>query len=69
MLVYVRGTIRAVTLDDLARLEAPAIAVVLREEEQVLAQKSPTLSLVDVADIVSQRRPYRIIEIQPGAPR
>jgi 4-amino-4-deoxy-L-arabinose transferase-like glycosyltransferase len=65
MLVYVRGTIRAVTLDDLARLESAAIALLLPEEESALAQRNPKVRLVDQANIVSQRRPYRIVEIQP----
>ena len=63
MLVYVRGPIRAVTLDDLAALNTSAVAVLLPEEERVLAQKSPGLRLVDVADIISQRTQYRIVEI------
>ena len=64
MLVYVRGTIRAVTLDDLARLETSAIAVMLPEEEATLGQQNPRMRLIDHANIVSQRRPYRIVEIQ-----
>jgi 4-amino-4-deoxy-L-arabinose transferase-like glycosyltransferase len=66
MLVYVRGTIRAVTLDDLARLKTSGIAVLLPAEEGALAQQDPTMRLVDRANIVSQRRPYRIVEIQPS---
>jgi len=63
MLVYVRGPIRAVTLDDLAALNTSAIAVLLPEEERVLAQKKPGLRLVGVTDIVSQKTPYRVVEI------
>ena len=65
MLVYVRGPISAVTLDDLAALNTSAIAVLLPEEARDLAQKKPGLRLVNGADIISQRRPYRIVEIQP----
>ncbi len=63
MLVYVRGPIRAVTLDDLAGLNEPSIAVLLPEEERALAQKKPTWQLVGRADIVSMRTRYRVVEI------
>jgi hypothetical protein len=63
MLVYVGGTIRAVTLDELARLESSAIAVILPEEESVLAQQNPRLRLVDIAN-VSRKMPYRIVDIE-----
>jgi hypothetical protein len=69
MLVYVSGTIRAVTLSDLARLKTSAIAVMLPVEEGALAQQNPTLRLIDRASVVSQRTPYRIVEIQPSEPR
>jgi hypothetical protein len=65
MLVYVRGPISAVTLDDLAALNTAAIAVLLPEEERALAQKKPGLRLVDRGNLGSQRTPYRIVEIQP----
>ena len=63
MLGYVRRPIRAVTLDDLAALKVSAVTVLLPDEERVLAQKKPGLRLVILADIVSQRTPYRIVEI------
>jgi len=69
MLVYVRGTIRAVTLDDLARLETSAIAVMLPEEEATLGRQNPRMRLIDHANIISQRRPYRIVELQPAEAR
>ncbi|MFL6793190.1 MAG: ArnT family glycosyltransferase [Bradyrhizobium sp.] len=69
MLVYVSGTIRAVTLSDLARLKTSAIAVMLPVEEGALAQQNPTLRLIDRASVVSQKTPYRIVEIQPSEPR
>jgi 4-amino-4-deoxy-L-arabinose transferase-like glycosyltransferase len=65
MLVYVRGPIRAVTLDYLATLNTSAAAVLLPEEERALAQKKPGLRLVDRGEIGSQGTPYRIIEIKP----
>jgi 4-amino-4-deoxy-L-arabinose transferase-like glycosyltransferase len=66
MLVYVRRPIRAVTIDDLARLKTPAVAVMLPVEEAVLAQQNPRMRLVDRGSIVSLRTPYRIVEIQPS---
>lgn len=62
MLGYVRGRIRAVTLDDLARLQTHSIAVLLPEERQALARQAPTLRIIDRADL-SQRRPYKVVEI------
>jgi 4-amino-4-deoxy-L-arabinose transferase-like glycosyltransferase len=64
MLAYVRGPIRAVTLDDLARLNEPSIAVLLPEEELALAQKKPGLKF-EGADIVSMRTRYRIVDFRP----
>ena len=64
MLAYVRGPIRAVTLDDLARLNEPSIAVLLPEEELALAQKKPGLQF-EGADIVSMRTRYRIVDFRP----
>jgi 4-amino-4-deoxy-L-arabinose transferase-like glycosyltransferase len=66
MLVYVRGRIRAVTLDDLARLQTHSIAVLLPEEREALARQAPTLRIIDRADLVSQRRPYKVVEILPS---
>lgn len=67
MLVYVKGTIRAVSLDELAKLKTRAIAVLLPEEQQALTLKAPTLQLVQRANIVAQRRPFIVVEIQPRA--
>jgi 4-amino-4-deoxy-L-arabinose transferase-like glycosyltransferase len=64
MLVYVSGPIRAVSLGDLAKLETPAMAVMLPEEEAALTQQNPRMRLIDHA-AVSQRRPFRIVEIHP----
>jgi 4-amino-4-deoxy-L-arabinose transferase-like glycosyltransferase len=66
MLAYVRGSIVAVTLDDLARLERSAIALMLPEEEKALAQQNPRLRLVELANTGSKRAPYRVVEIQPS---
>lgn len=63
MLVYVRGPIRAVMLDDLAGLNEPSMAVLLPEQERALAQKNPTWQLVGRGDIVSMRTRYRVVEI------
>lgn len=65
MLVYVRGPISAVTLDDLAALTTSATAVLLPEEKRALAQKNPGLRLVDRGDTLTPKTPYRIVEIQP----
>jgi len=65
MLGYVKGEIRAVTLDDLARLKIPSTAVVLVEERQALAQRAPGLRLVDGPDLTSQKRPYRVLQLFP----
>ena len=64
MLVYVRRPIRAVTIDDLARLKTSAVAVMLPVEEAALAQQNPKMRLVARGSIVSLRRSYRIVEIQ-----
>jgi 4-amino-4-deoxy-L-arabinose transferase-like glycosyltransferase len=69
MLVYISRPIRSVELGDLTRLESPALAVMLPEEERALAQQNPKLRLVDGSDIVSMRRRYRIVEIQPAEGR
>lgn len=66
MLGYVRGKIRAVTLRDLARLQTHSIAVLLPEERQALAQQAPTFQIIERADLVSQRRPYKLVEILPN---
>lgn len=67
MLVYVRGPISAVTLDELAELNEPAIAVLRPDEERALAQKRPELQIVDGGDIFSLKTSYRIVEIRPRA--
>ena len=63
MLVYVRRPIRAVTLDALATLPTPAVAVVLPEEALELARRNPELRLTDRADLSSQKLPYKVVEI------
>jgi len=65
MLVYVRGPIRAVTVGDLARLDRPAAAVMLPDEERSLRDQNPRLTISGIANIVSQRRPFRILAIRP----
>lgn len=69
MLGYVRGVVRAVTLDDLSRLQAHSIAVMRPEERRALTSRAPTLQVIDRADVVSQRRPYKVVEIFPNASR
>jgi 4-amino-4-deoxy-L-arabinose transferase-like glycosyltransferase len=65
MLVYVRRAIRVVTLDDLAALTTASVALLLPEEERILAQKNPSLLLISGSDTISVGPPYRIILIQP----
>jgi hypothetical protein len=65
MLVYVRGPISAVSLDDLAALNTSAIAVLLPEHERALSQMRPELQFVDKGNIVSGKIQYKIVEIVP----
>lgn len=65
MLGYVKGKIETVTLQDLARLKARSVAVLLVEERQALARLAPELRIVDGPDLVSQKRPYRMVHIYP----
>jgi len=69
MLGYVQGNIRAVTLSELAKLETTVVAVLLPEEKDALALQAPTFQIIDRASIVSQRRPYRVVEIAPNISR
>ena len=69
MLGYVRGKICAVTIDDMARLKTSAVAVLFPEEELALIQKNPEMRLIDYANIVSQRRSYRVVVLQPAETR
>lgn len=65
MLGYVKGKIETVTLDDLSRLKTRSVAVLLVEERQALARLAPALRVMDGPDLVSHRRPYRVIQIFP----
>jgi 4-amino-4-deoxy-L-arabinose transferase-like glycosyltransferase len=67
MLVYVREPIRKVTLDDLAALATASVAILLPEEERILAQKNPRLQLIHGSDVISVGPPYRIVFIRPSA--
>jgi 4-amino-4-deoxy-L-arabinose transferase-like glycosyltransferase len=69
MLGYVRGKVRAVAIDDIAQLKTSAVAVLLPEEKLALSQKNPQMKLIDRANIVSQRRPYRVVVLQPAETR
>lgn len=69
MVAYIRGETRAVTLDDLARLERSAVAVMLPEEKNALAERNPGLQLTDLASTISNRTEYRIVEIEPSGSR
>jgi 4-amino-4-deoxy-L-arabinose transferase-like glycosyltransferase len=66
MLGYVRGKIHAVTIDDMARLKTSAVAILLPEEELDLIRKNPEMRLIDYANVVSQRRAYRVVVLQPA---
>jgi 4-amino-4-deoxy-L-arabinose transferase-like glycosyltransferase len=63
MLVYVRGPIRAVSFDDLARLDMPATAVLLPNETQRLAREHPDLRIQSLAPITAQRTPYEVVRL------
>jgi 4-amino-4-deoxy-L-arabinose transferase-like glycosyltransferase len=65
MLVYVRGPISAVSLDDLAALNTSAIAVLRPEHERALSQMRPELQLIDKGDVVSGKTHYKIVGITP----
>lgn len=68
MLVYVRRPIRAVTLDALATLATPAVAVLLPEEARMLVQINPELRLIDRTEPLLQKTRYKVVEIvQPVA--
>lgn len=67
MLSYVKGPIRAVTLDDLAQLKTLATAILQPDEELALADKNSAMQLIELARIVSQKRPYRVFELRPAA--
>jgi hypothetical protein len=65
MLVYVKGPISAVSLNDLAAIamNAPAMAVLLPEHERALSRMNPKLHLVDKGDVVCGKTRYNIVEI------
>jgi 4-amino-4-deoxy-L-arabinose transferase-like glycosyltransferase len=65
MLAYVNGPIRAVTLDDMATLQAGAVTVLARNEQTTLSRLHPELHLADGPDLGSQRRLYRIVKVSP----
>jgi 4-amino-4-deoxy-L-arabinose transferase-like glycosyltransferase len=66
MLVYVDRPIRAVTLKDMAGMKARSFAVLLPEQASALSEENRDLQIIDRAEIVSQRRPFRVVEIVPG---
>lgn len=63
MLVYVRTPIRAVALEELARLDLPATAIVLPTEALKLAQDQPDLRVDTIASIIAQRTAYLIVRL------
>jgi hypothetical protein len=65
MLVYVSAPVRQVALDELARLDAVATAVLLPEELQALSRQNSMLQFVIGQELVSLKQPYRIVEIYP----
>jgi hypothetical protein len=69
MLAYVRGEIRAVSLDDLARLKSSAVAVMLPEEKNALAGRNPELRLTNLASVARNKTEYLIVEIETSETR
>jgi bifunctional non-homologous end joining protein LigD len=65
MLAYVRTPVRQVALDELARLDTVATAVLLTEELQALSRQNPHLQFVVGQELTSLKQPYRIVEIYP----
>lgn len=66
MLVYVDERIRGITLDDMAKLKAKSYAVLLPEQALSLSKLNPDLQIIDRANIIAQKRPFRVVEIMPG---
>jgi hypothetical protein len=69
MLVYIGERIRGVNLDDMAKIKARSYAVLLPEQASALSKLNPDLQLIDRADIIAQKRPFRIVEIIPAPGR
>lgn len=67
MLVYVKGPIHAVTVEDIAQVQNRVVAVMQPDEVSRLAERNPNLAISEVARIVSLKRQYRILDIQPKA--
>jgi 4-amino-4-deoxy-L-arabinose transferase-like glycosyltransferase len=61
MLAYVKGPIRAVTLDDMARLDAGAVAVLATNEQKALSHLHPELHFAEGPDLGLHGRLYRIV--------
>jgi hypothetical protein len=64
MLAYVRTPVHQV-VDELARLDTPATAVLLPEELGALSRQTPTMQFVVGQELVSLKQPYRVVEIYP----
>jgi hypothetical protein len=65
MLAYVRAPVRQVALDELARLDTVATAVLLPEELKALSRQNPKLQFVVGQELNSLKQPFRIVEIYP----
>jgi 4-amino-4-deoxy-L-arabinose transferase-like glycosyltransferase len=65
MLAYVRAPVREVGLDELARLDTPAIAVLLPEELEALSRQNPNLHFVVGQELPALKQHYRIVEVFP----
>jgi 4-amino-4-deoxy-L-arabinose transferase-like glycosyltransferase len=63
MLVYVRGPIRAVALDDMARRDMPATAVLRPDETRQLAQAHPDLRIQPLASVTAQKTAYEVVRL------
>ncbi len=65
MLVYVREPVNAVALDDLAKLNTSAIAVLRPEHRRAVLQMRPELQFIEKGNVVSGKTHYDIVEIIP----
>jgi len=65
MLAYVRTPVREVALDELARPDIVATAVLLPEELEALSQRNPKLHFAVGEELTSLKQHYRIVEILP----
>jgi 4-amino-4-deoxy-L-arabinose transferase-like glycosyltransferase len=65
MLAYVSSPVREVALEELARLDTVATAVLLPEELEALSRQNPSLHFVVGQEVPALKQHFRIVEIFP----